>query len=463
MPAPLAWVIIAVGVAFLFTLAVFVHEYGHYWVARRLGLKVDGFSIGFGPKIFSWTDRDGVVWALRWLPLGGFVKLPQMLTSEAIEGRQDDSLPPITPGKKIAVSFAGPVMNIALAFVLGSVVWWVGLPVPYNNTVIGYVPSDGREAALGIREGDRILAINDRKVRNWEDIQRTAALALSTNLQVAIQHADGRQATYELPAEYSQAARLKFLKLGPKDRPQVMEVLPGSPAEKAGLRKGDEVLLADGIELAGQQHLIAIIKGGAGRSIILDLLRDSQPLKLTVSPQIDPKDKVARIGVSLGISSRMTYTVERPGPTPWRQISNTVTQMGDLLQALAHRNESKVGVENIQGPVRIFSALAAEMKVDLRRALALMVVININLALLNLLPLPVLDGGHIVFSLIEIISRRRIPARVYETVTLAFTVLLLSLMAFVFYNDVRGVAALRSAFDAPSTVEPAPTNSPPRK
>lgn len=459
MPALLSWVIIAFGVALLFTLAVFVHEYGHYWVARKLGLRVDGFSIGFGPKIVSWKDREGVEWALRWLPLGGFVKLPQMITSETIEGRSDTGVPPISPAKKIAVSLAGPFMNVVFAFLLASIVWWVGLPMPYNNTIIGYVPAKGPEAGFGIREGDRITAINGRPVRNWEDIQRTAALSLTGTLLVSIQHNDGRKGEYNIPTEYSESAHLKFLKLGPKDHPAVNEVMAGFPAAAAGIREGDEVISIDGIEVVGQQQLIELIKGRANQSLELELSRDGKPIRIRVTPMLDPKEKIGRIGVMLGASSKLTYTVEKPGPTPWKQVSGTVSQMGDLLQALAHKKESRVGVENLQGPVRIFSALASEMKVDFRRALALMVIININLALLNLLPLPVLDGGHIVFSLIEMLTFRRIPAQVHETVTLVFGVLLLSFMAFVFYNDVRGLPLFRSMLSQESVVQGAPTNS----
>lgn len=326
MSALLSWVIIAIGVAVLFTLAVFVHEYGHFWVARRLGLKVDGFSIGFGPKIIGWQDRTGVVWALRWLPLGGFVKLPQMITSEAIEGGSDPSVPPASPVQKIAVALAGPAMNLVFALVLGSIVWWVGLPVPYNNTIIGYVPPKGVEAGFGIREGDRITAVNGKPVRNWEDIQRTAALSVTQVLSVTIQHGDGRTGTYDIPTEYSEAAHLKFLKLGPKDHPSVHAVTAGSAAERAGIRQGDEIISIDGIEIAGQQQLIELIRGRADQAIDLELIRDARTMRLKVTPVLDPKDKVARIGVLLGTSARMTYTVEKPGPTPFRQIGNTVSR-----------------------------------------------------------------------------------------------------------------------------------------
>jgi len=457
MPAPLTWLLIAVGVAILFSLAVFVHEWGHYWVARKAGLRIEGFSIGFGPKIFGWTDRHGVEWAFRWLPLGGFVRLPQMVTSEALEGRSDaSSLAPIPPGIKIAVAFAGPLMNIAFAFLLASIVWWVGLPVALNHTIIGYVPADGTEAALGIREGDRILGVDGRKVRNWEEIQTTAALALTNILSVEIQHTDGRRATYAIPTEYHDSIKLKFLRFGPKDHPAVKSINPDSPALAAGLKEGDEMISFDGIQLVGQRQLVDLIQRRPGQECVLEVLREGQRLQIRVTPYLDPEDQVGRIGVMLGTSERLTYTVQRPGPTPWDQVSGTVIRMGDFLRALTHRKESSVGVENLNGPVRIFTMLATEMKVDLRRALALMVVLNVNLALLNLLPLPVLDGGHITLAVLELITRRKVHPKLYEAVTLTFAVLLITFMLFVTFNDVRGLAPLRGVFKQDTVVQQPP-------
>lgn len=460
MPAPFAWIFIALGVAILFSLAVFVHEWGHYWVARKAGLKIDGFSIGFGPRIFGWTDKHGVEWALRWLPLGGFVRLPQMVTAEALEGRSDASVTPISPGIKIAVAIAGPLMNIAFAFLLATVVWWVGLPVALNHTIIGYVPADGVESTLNIREGDRILTVDGRKVRNWEDIQTTAALALTNVLQVSIQHVDGRKGTYAIPTEYYESIKLKFLRFGPRDHPAVKSINPDSPALAAGLKEGDEMISFEGIPLVGQRQLVDMIQSRPGQESVLEVSRAGQRLQIRVTPYLDPKDNVGRIGVMLGSSERLTYTVQRPGPTPWDQVSGTVTRMGDFLQAIVHPRQSGVGVENLNGPVRIFTMLAMEMRVDLRRALALMVVLNVNLAILNLLPLPVLDGGHITLAVLELITRRKVPPKLYEAVTIAFTVVLISFMLFVTFNDVRGLGPVRSIMKQDTVVQPAPAPAP---
>jgi regulator of sigma E protease len=445
MTALLEWLVIGVGVAFLFGLAIFVHEYGHYRVARWLGLRIEGFSIGFGPRVFSWTDRHGVVWALRWIPLGGFVKLPQMITSEAVEGPSASDVPPITPGAKIAVALAGPAMNVLLAFVLATVVWWVGLPVALNHTVVGYVRPGSPEELAGVREGDRILSVQGKPVGSWEDIQVEAVLALTNMLTLSLERTNGTKASVTVPTEYQADLKLKYLRIGPRDHPAIRQVSAGSPAEAAGLREGDLLVSFDGVQVVGQRQLVDLIQARAGKEALLEVTRGGQTVSLRVTPRLDPDAKVGRIGVVLGPASEPV----------------TVRRIGQFFQALSHPGASRVGVENLNGPVRIFGMLASELKVDPRRALALMVVLNINLALLNLLPLPVLDGGHILFSLVEILTFRRIPRRFHELVTLVSGALLLSLMAFVLLNDIRGLSVPRgAAMRRAATTNEASTNPP---
>ncbi len=443
MASIVAGLVIALGVAVLFGLAIFVHEYGHYRMARWLGLRIEGFSIGFGPRVFSWTDRHGVLWALRWIPLGGFVKLPQMITSEALEGPAGTNVPAISPQAKIAVALAGPTMNGVLAFALASVVWWVGLPVALNHTVVGYIKPGSPEELAGVREGDRILSVQGKAVSSWEDIQVEAALALTNVLTLSLERTHGAKAIVTVPTDYQADLKLKYLRIGPRDHPAIRQVNPGSPAEAAGIREGDLLVSFDGVQVVGQRQLVDLIQARAGKEAELEVTRSGQAVRMRVTPRLDPEAKVGRIGVLLGPAAEPVYTVQRPGPTPWKQVSGTVQRIGQFFQAMVHPKASRVGVENLNGPVRIFGMLASELKVDLRRALALMVVLNINLALLNLLPLPVLDGGHILFSLVEIVTFRRIPPRLQELVTLASGALLLSLMAFVMFNDIRGIATFR--------------------
>src|SRR5688500_11154206 len=149
------WIYVVAAVILLFGAAVFVHEWGHYYMARKRGLKVEAFAIGFGPKIFGWK-KDGIDFSWRWIPAGGFVRIPQMITSEALEGKHGsgEPLPPADPLSKILVAFAGPFMNIVFAFVLATLLYFVGLPVLIDPSVIGYVDPNSPEGKLGIREGE---------------------------------------------------------------------------------------------------------------------------------------------------------------------------------------------------------------------------------------------------------------------------------------------------------------------
>src|SRR5271154_2508353 len=161
------YVIVAVMVAF--GASIFFHEFGHFWVARKLGMKVEEFAVGFGPKIYSWK-RDGIEYSLRWIPAGGFVKLPQMITAEALEGHSDEPIPPASPLHKILVAFAGPLMNVIFAFAIATVIYFVGLPVAVNPPIIGYIEPNSPEAKLGIQSGDKIISINNQKVNSWQDV-----------------------------------------------------------------------------------------------------------------------------------------------------------------------------------------------------------------------------------------------------------------------------------------------------
>src|SRR5512132_2996361 len=157
---------IVAGVLLLFGAAIFVHEWGHYWMARRRGLKVEAFAIGMGPKMFSWV-RDGIEYSVRWIPAGGFVRLPQMITSETLEGGSAarEKLPPVSPLSKILVALAGPVMNVVFAFAIAAVIYFTGLPVLVNPSIIGYLDPKSEEAKMGIREGDRIVAMDGKPVK----------------------------------------------------------------------------------------------------------------------------------------------------------------------------------------------------------------------------------------------------------------------------------------------------------
>lgn len=427
MESLLTYAYVAFAVLLLFGAAIFIHEFGHYWVALKRGLKVEEFAIGFGPKIYSWKRGD-VVWSIRAIPAGGFVKLPQMITSEALEGVNDgEPLPPISPLSKILVAFAGPFMNVVFAFAIATLIYWVGLPVLVNPSVIGPVDPTSPEGKLGIREGDKIVSVDGKPVASWQDISMDVALAPTNVFRVGVTH-NGVTNSYQLTAHTRDGGNLKWLNLPPREPPVVGLVEEGKPAEAAGFKAGDRFVSFAGVPVFSQERLIELVNKSNGKESTAVILRDGKEMTLKVTPFYDTENKRGRIGIGFSLG---TYEVQRPGPTPWAQVNHVVGIMGKTFSALYHSKQTGVGAKDLSGPVGILGSLASQVMIDYRLALSFMVLLNINLAILNLLPIPVLDGGHITMALYEAIFRRPVSLRLQEYATAVFAILLLVFMLYV--------------------------------
>jgi regulator of sigma E protease len=445
-------VYVVVAVLLLFGAAVFVHEYGHYWMALRRGLKIEGFSIGFGPKIVSWM-RDGVEWSWRWIPAGGFVKLPQMVTSDALEGKTVDGaepLPPASPWSKILVAVSGPMMNVFFGVAIAFLLWGTGIPVEVNPPIIGYVEPGSPEAKLGIQPNDEILSVGGKAITSWRDVQETAALARSTNLAVVIARPGNCTNTYMLTTVVSESLGLKILNLDPRDHPVIKRVNSGSPAEAAGLKAGDEVLVFAQIPLHGADQFIKLIQKCPGETKDIVIKREGQRQTLKVTPRMDSSANIGRIGAEIG-TGKPIYRIEHI--PPWTQISEVVDRTIGTFSALIHSKQTGVGLKDLSGPPGILALLAAYVNTDWRLALSFLVLLNINLAIINLFPMPVLDGGHIMMALVERLFGRPLPIRLVEYTTTAFAVLLISFMLYVSFNDVRRFSLFRSMFKQEVTIE----------
>jgi len=445
-------VYVIVAVILLFGAAVFVHEYGHYWMARRRGLKIEGFSIGFGPKIVSWM-RDGVEWSWRWIPAGGFVKLPQMVTSDALEGKAgegSEQLPTASPWSKILVAFSGPMMNVVFGIVIACFLWVVGLPVQINPPIIGYVEPGSQEAKLGIQAGDEILSVDGKPINSWHEVQEHTILAHSTNVAVVIARPGQFTNTYTLETVVSEALGLKVLNLDPRDHPLIKRVLPDRPAEAAGLKAGDEILMFAQVPVYGAEQFISLVSKCPGETKELVVRRDGERKTLKVTPRLDPSARVGRIGAEIGPGSPV-YRIEHV--PPWTQVVSVIDRTISTFSALAHSKQTGVGLKDLSGPPGILALLAAYVNTDWRLALSFLVLLNINLAIINLFPMPVLDGGHIVMACVERLFGRPLPHRLVEYTNTAFAVLLISFMLYVSFNDVRRYSLFRSMFKQKVTIE----------
>jgi regulator of sigma E protease len=430
----------------LFGAAVFVHEYGHYWMALRRGLKIEGFSIGFGPKIVSWM-RDGVEWSWRWIPAGGFVKLPQMVTSDTLEGKAAEpveQLPAVSPWSKILVAFCGPMMNVVFGIAIAVFLWGVGIPVPVNPPIIGYVEPGSPEAKLGIQPGDEIISVDGKRITSWHDVQETTILARGTNLPVVIARPGKFTNTYELTTVVSEALGLKILNLDPRDHPVIKRVATRSAAEVAGLKAGDEILVFAQVPLHGAEQFISLVQKCPGEAKDIVVKRDGQRMTLKVTPRLEAGAKIGRIGAEIG-AGKTVYRIEHI--PPWVQISSVLERTVSTFSALAHSKQTGVGLKDLSGPPGILALLAAYVNSDWRLALSFLVLLNINLAIINLFPMPVLDGGHIVMALVEWTFGRPLPRRLVEYTTTGFAVLLIGFMLYVSFNDVKRYPVFRSMFN----------------
>ncbi len=450
---------VAVVVVLLFGASIFVHELGHFLVALWRGMKVEAFAIGLGPKIWGRTYK-GIEYSIRWIPAGGFVKLPQMITSEALEGGSDavKTVPPAPPGSKILVAVAGPLMNVIFAFLVATVIYVVGLPVLVNPSLVGRVDPESVEGKLGIQEGDRIVAVSGRSVKSWEEINNITVLAPTNVFDVTIER-DGTRTDFTLRARVKEDVGLKWLGLDPLEHPVAGYVEPDMPAAAAGLLAGDQFVSFNGVPVLGRQHLIDLVKKSEGQPSEVVVSRDGEHMTFEMSPRYDPETERARIGVAFAGG---VYEVLRPGPTPWEQVKKVWDRTIGVLGALLNSKNTGVKARDLSGPIGILSMMAIQTQTDFRLALDFLVLLNINLAILNLLPVPVLDGGHILMAILEKIRGRPLGLKFVEYTTTAFAMLLIGFMLYVTFFDFGKLPLFKALFESTTQTEqvirPANTN-----
>ena len=446
----LAWI----GVAILFSLAVFIHEFGHFLAARKLGFRVDAFSIGFGPAI--WKKRiDGVEYRIGSIPFGGYVSLPQLDPSgmEKIQGTHEgedkpdkekqpesEPLPDISPWRRIVVAFAGPFGNVVLAVGIAFLIFAVpGVKTGVVGTRLGYVDEEGVSWKAGLRAGDQVLAINGKKVETWSDLQTECLLAGGEG-KATFTLLRGSE-TLEVPVALSTNNVLKLSMLEdvlPELTCAVQSVRPDSPAAAAGFEPGDLLLAVDGTEVKGTSPFMRKMAESADRPVRVTIQRGKRTRELTVTPKHDAELKRAVIGIQL------TEVIDSVKPwmmykNPWAQLKWDAGSVARVLQGLIHpktKGERSAIAQNIGGPVSILSGLYRTVRGSVWDAFGFLRMICINLAILNLLPIPVLDGGHIIFALYEILFRRKPNPKVIAVLVNAFAVLLLGLMALLVYRDI---------------------------
>ncbi|MFT5465931.1 MAG: regulator of sigma E protease [Verrucomicrobiales bacterium] len=463
-------------VILVFNLIIVVHELGHFLAARWRGLEIEKFQIWFGKPLWKKTI-NGVQYGLGSIPAGGFVALPQMAPMELLEGKSGakDGLPlkPIKPLDKIIVAFAGPLFSFMLAIVFACIVYFVGIPDNGSkNTEIGWVAPDSPAAQAGVLAGDKIEKIDGTKVKAWSGLVDSVMWLIIGGTEETVNlvvDRDGEKIPFNIKPEADRGGEhanlpwyKKIFKRPPtrkigvaqaNDKVQIREVLSPSPIADAGVQ-GEDIILAwngekvrslIGLEVRAQSHGLET----PDESAELTVLRGEETLTLEITPrppvdfelpekegeEVDPNSLPTFLGVA-AYGSKHFKARPPKYPTPPQQIKDTFKIMHGTISAVTS-SKSGVSVAHLNGPLGIMNLYYTFFRSPdgFRLVLWFSVILNINLAILNMLPLPILDGGHIMMATFEAIFRRPIHIKVLEIVNGACALLLLSFIGFITLKD----------------------------
>ncbi|MDE1225737.1 sigma E protease regulator RseP [Vibrio aestuarianus] len=440
-------------VSFIIALGILVavHEFGHFWVARRCGIKVEKFSIGFGKSIWSRVARDGTEYSLSVIPLGGYVKM--------LDSRVDDVAPELKPfafdqkplWKRAAVVGAGPAFNFFFAIFAYWLVFLIG--VPAVKPVIGDITPQSIAAQAGLESGMQIKAVSGVETLDWESVNmglighigdEQLTLTVSSSDRIGLEEIK----TLDLhswnfnPETESAMGALGFKPFVPEISHTLTNVSQGGAGEKAGLQVGDTLIQANGVKIEQWQQVVELIQSNPSRAIDLTVERDGQPVEVKLIPDTRELPQGNTIGFA-GIAPKVaewpeSYRFELQYgvfESVGRAVEKTEQVIGLTISMLKKLVVGDVGLNNLSGPISIAKGAGATADYGLVYFLGFLALISVNLGIINLVPLPMLDGGHLLFFAIEAIIRRPVPEKVQEMGYRIGGAIIFSLMAVAIFND----------------------------
>ncbi len=435
-------------------LLILVHEMGHYLVARLCGVKVLRFSIGFGKPLLSRRlGRDGTEWALGAFPLGGYVKMVDEREGEVAPDELHRAFNRQSVGRRFAIVAAGPLANLLLAVF----VYW-GLFVAGAEELRPRLALTAAEQSAavgaGVRDGDLVTAINGEAVRSWQDL-RWALLRHTLDGQQAVLQVrtlDEAEAVRTLDLSgigideggVDPVERIGLRPWRPRIPAVVSALVPGGAAARAGLQAGDTVAAIDGSAIGSGIDLVERVSAAAGRRLDVEVLRNGEALHFTLTPQEETESghRIGRIGIQLASPSAqdmaLMFATVRYGVGEGlaKAMRQTWESSAMSLKMIGRMITGDLSWKNLSGPLTIADYAGQTARLGWDHYLKFIAIISISLGVLNLLPIPVLDGGHLLYYVAEIIKGGPIPERVMEIGQQIGLVLLAMLMAFAFYNDI---------------------------
>ncbi len=426
------------GVALVLGLMIMIHEWGHFIVARLFGVRVDVFSIGFGPRLFGWK-RGATDYRVSALPFGGYVRmagqdLSEVDSNDVAPTGAPDELMSKPRWQRALISFAGPAVNLVFPIILLTGLF-VGVGLPYSSfydlpVQVVALPADKAGQAGPLQVGDKVLSINGVRNPTWEQAQKALKQAApGEKLKLEVENAD-KTRTVEVPV--TAGVTLDRILGYPPLPPILDEVAPGTPAERAGLKEGDRILAVEGQKIQYWGQFREHVSSSNGKAMKLDVDRKGQVIRAEVTPQqgvAESGESYRRVSFTDGVRDAFVMTGER--------TKETIGVVGMLFSG-------RVSVRQLQGAVGISRAAGEAVRKGPLAVISLMVLISVNLGILNLLPIPILDGGNILLLTLEGIRRRDFSLAFKERFVQVGFVFLLVLFAYVMYNDVVRMLPIHS-------------------
>jgi len=452
------FVLVVVRFVIVIGILILVHELGHFFVARWTGVGVERFSIGFGPVLLRWRGKE-TEYVLSAIPMGGYVKMVgEENPLEGGGGPVYDStkafaLKPLWA--RFLIVLAGPAMNLVLAAVIFAVVLATLGRAVWPATV-GKV-ADGSPAAIaGLRTGDTIVAVNGRLVAYWEDLDRALVGSAGRPLELRVRH-DGAERTMTVTPRLRSVPDPVFrepreswdIGAGPQLLPMITSVGPRSPAERAGLKPGDVVLSVAGQPLYTHEDLLEAIRTRPGQSFTLTIERDGTPLTVTVTPEpvkerLPTGEEVTVGKIQAGLAPKaVRFEPYGPLTAAWQGTVRTWEMTVLTAKGLWKLVSRQIDLSNIGGPIQIATETTRQANDGLVSVAVFVALISVNLGVLNLLPIPMLDGGHLLFFVIEAVLGRPLSLRKREVAQQVGFVLLMVIMFFALYNDLTRLNAFK--------------------
>lgn len=437
----------------ILTVIVFVHELGHYLIARWNKVRVEVFSIGFGPELFGINDRAGTRWKFSALPLGGYVKF---FGDSNVASAPGEEPPELTPeeravsfhhkkvGQRFMVVLGGPLGNFALAIVLFAILFGT-VGQSYTPPEVNRIVPGSPAAEAGLQPGDTILSIDGQAIDRYEDLQIAVEQNTGTPLHLVVRRGertfdvvltpelvDREQLGRTYQAGYIGAERSVLAQIG--------SVMPDSAAEDAGLAVGDKIISIDGQPITRFDELRSIVEQSADKPLKFVIQRDGHDIELTITPrpveQDDGTGNVVQIG-RLGVTPIIETSLRRldPAHAVWAGIKQTISTTGATLKAVGQMIAGTRSTKDLGGPIGIAQMSGRVAQEGFVAVIFFMAVLSINLGLINLFPVPVLDGGHLIFYVYEFIFGRPVKPKVQEIGFRIGFVLVIALMVWVTSKD----------------------------